>query len=798
MLTSSGAKLLDFGLAKWRESGSRPLNATALPTAAADVTTPGAVMGTVQYMAPEQLEGRDTDTRTDIFAFGLIVYEMLTGKRAFAGKSRAILIASILTGEPDPLTEVQPTTPLALEHTVARCLQKDPEERWQTAHDVLVRLQWIAGGGAGGAPATVIARQHRRERRVLIALGVFAFLAAVLAFPAILYMRGSAEPDAFEFRMPVLGLSPASIAVSPDGQSIAFVLRPNTQEPAALYVRPVGSLASRRLGGTEEAGLPFWSPDSKYVAFVTGGKLKKVEASGGPPQNITDAADFTGGSWNGEGTILFGSRKGLFRVSSEGGKAEPVTTVEGEESGHFWPHFMPDGRSFLYLVWSEQVSNRAIFSGSLDSKARTKRMAAESNVAYAPGYLFFHREATLFAQPFNAKKLAFSGDAVHVADGLGFNSGDGRGNFDVSQNGTLIYFQGATAAAASGRGQTAATVQFGWVSPSGLPLGAAGEAGPFGDMDLSPDGKLVAVTRQETGAPGADIWMIDWQRAGVATRLTLDPGDDINPVWAPDSARLAFTSYRKGNADIYVMNVTGGAGGESPLLETPANESVKAWSSDGRYIAYLSGQDNNEDIYVLPLTADGKAEKPVPLVPGPFLKGEPQFSFDGKWLAYTANKNGTFQVYVTSLPAGDQTIQISVDGGGQPRWRKDGKELYYRTLDNRIMAVDIKAGAKVEPGAPRFLFVPIVANPMTTNPTRHQLAVTPDGQRFLLRVPPGQQPAAGAGGRSSVPTISPVTNIQSVASAAPRGGRGAPANGFTVRLHWTSALREAGKAGAGQ
>jgi dipeptidyl aminopeptidase/acylaminoacyl peptidase len=246
------------------------------------------------------------------------------------------------------------------------------------------------------------------------------------------------------------------------------------------------------------------------------------------------------------------------------------------------------------------------------------------------------------------------------------------------------------------------------------------------------------------------------------------------------------------------MNVTGGAGGESPLLETPANESVKAWSSDGRYIAYLSGQDNNEDIYVLPLTADGKAEKPVPLVPGPFLKGEPQFSFDGKWLAYTANKNGTFQVYVTSLPAGDQTIQISVDGGGQPRWRKDGKELYYRTLDNRIMAVDIKAGAKVEPGAPRFLFVPIVANPMTTNPTRHQLAVTPDGQRFLLRVPPGQQPAAGAGGRSSVPTISPVTNIQSVASAAPRGGRGAPANGFTVRLHWTSALREAGKAGAGQ
>lgn len=783
MLTETGAKLLDFGLAEFRPSQAPPPSGQSGPRQGEALNSP--------YAAPEQYEGKPADARSDIFAFGAVLYEMVTGKKAFEGRSRAALIAAIATADPEPLRVAQPKAPRALEHVVERCLAKDPDNRWQTAHDLTVQLRWIAEGGAhGAASGPDAARARKRERLIRVLLGAAVLMMVALAFPAVRYFRGPGELERVEFRVPVRGLSQADIALSPDGQTMALVLRPEAQGTASLYVRRVGAVAFQRLGGTDDATQPFFSPDSRFIAFVAGGRLKKVSVLGGAPQDIAEAQGFSGGAWNREGIILFGSAKGLLRVSAEGGKPAAVTTIDAQETGHYWPGFLPDGRRFLYLAWSGQAANRAVFVGKLDSKEKTKLLAAESNAAYAaPGYVLFHREASLFAQPFDAGKLALRGDPVHVADQVATSSANGRGNFDVSQNGVLLYYQG-TVNVAAGRGGTVGNFQLGWVDRSGRALADAGETGTFGDFDLSPDGKLIAITRQDPGSPGADIWVTDWQRAGNSTRLTLDPADDINPVWSPDGTRVAFTTYRKGNADIYVKNANG-VGAETPLLESSNDEIVEDWSKDGRYIAYLSGQDNFQDIYALPMSGEKPSpdQKPFPLVQGHFQKNQPQFSYDGKWLAYTSDESGQFEVYVISFPALDQKLKVSTEGGGQPRWRKDGKELYYRApASTAIMAVDIKTSGKLESGVPHALFTPTQRGTVGANPIRHQLAVTPDGQRFLLRI-------ASAGGGRGVGG-SGVTNAPAQFFApgqtGGRGGRGGLVTfGLTVIQHWTTALGKA-------
>jgi serine/threonine protein kinase/Tol biopolymer transport system component len=793
------AKLLDLGVAEPEGSGASG-GATAaaigggasLLTTKVQVAAQSTIVGQVDYLAPEQIEGKQPDTRTDLFAFGVVLYEMLTGRKAFEGKSRAVLMAAIMTAEPDPLLTAQPLAPPALDHVLKRCLAKDPDDRWQTAHDLLIQLRWLAGSGAVTS-AAASAKDRRRRWLMRAALGAAVVAAAALIAPIATYVRGSGDREPFQFRTPVVGLNNADISISPDGRMLAFMARPNAQQPSSLFVRPVGSLDSRRLAGTDDATQPFWSPDSRYIGFTAGGKLKKVEAVGGPPQDIADAPGFSGGAWNQAGTVVFGTPKGLFSVSAEGGKPAALTTVEKTESGHFWPRFLPDGRHYIYLVWSAEATNRALFVAALDSKDRTRLMAAETNAAYAaPGYLLFHREATVFAQPFDAKKLAFTGDAVQIAGGVGYDPSSGRGNFDVSQNDRLLYFQGDVGGNAPiGRGQTGVNMQLGWLGRTGQLLAGAGDAAAQGDFDVSPDGKLIAVTRQE--GTGADIWVIDWQRAGNATRLTLDPGDDVGPVWSPDGTRVAFTSYRKGNADIYVKNANG-VGPDTPLLESTTNEIVKAWSRDGRYIAYLSGQDNFLDIYVLPQFGD---KKPIPVVQGRYRKSEPQISFDGKWLAYTSDESGQFEVYVVSFPAADQKLKVSRDGGGQPRWRGDGKELYYRAPDNRINSVDITAGARIEAGVPKLMVAPAFNNQMTRDPTRHQLSVTPDGQQVLVRVPVGQVQGgrAGAGVPQASTVFDPVSgqaggrgNLFFNGGVAGGGvGRGFAAGvpGLTVISNWT-------------
>ena len=393
ILTPGGAKLLDFALVNTAPSGQGTVSATELRT---KVTLPGVPDDIVRYMAPEQLEGREADARSDIFAFGAIVYEMVTGEKAFEGRNRPMLIAAITSLDPYPMSKNQPDSTPTLDHVVQRCLAKNPDDRWQTAHDLLVQLRWAAEGGDVLLAATR-ARQ-KRERRVLAVVAAAVFFFAVAATQAFVYWNGENEDEPFQLRVPVTGLSSSDISISPDGKLLAVVAKPNTQEPSWLFVRPVGSTEFRRLIGTEESAQPFWSPDSRSIGFTAGGRLKRVDATGGAPKDLGASPGFTGGAWSKNGTILFGSEKGLHRVSAEGGKPELITPVEKEEGGHFWPSFLPDGQHYLYLSWPADPANRAVFAGQLGSTDRTKVMAVESNAVYAdPGYILFHRQATLYA-----------------------------------------------------------------------------------------------------------------------------------------------------------------------------------------------------------------------------------------------------------------------------------------------------------------------------------------------------------------------------------------------------------------
>ena len=803
MLTKRGPKLLDFGLAKASavvEAVAGGVHAGSMLPTAADVTTPGTVLGTVQYMAPEQLEGKEADARTDIFAFGVVLYEMLTGKKPFHGKSKTLVMSAILTSDPQPLVHARPMTPASLDHFVRRCLAKDPEERWQTMHDLLIQLRWMAGRGSLAAGAATQTRGQRILRRAGAAAIV---MAGVLAFPAAMYLW-KGEVEELVFRSPVVGISGQNVAISPDGRTVSFIA--TAPQPRALYVRPVRSIDSRRIAGTEDAEQPFWSPDSRSIGFVVGGRLKRVDVDGGAPKDIAAVADFSGGAWNQDGTIIFGSSKGLMRVSAEGGTPESVTTLEKGESGHFWPAFLPDGQRFVYTAWTTQPGGRAVVSGTLGTQDRVKIMDAESNAVYAaPGYLVFHREASVFARRFDARGRQASGEAFHLADGVAFSPTSGRGAFSVSQAGTLIYFQGAGGSEGrGGRGGTNTNMQLGWMGRNSEILGPAVDAGEYGDFDLSNDGRQIAITRQDAGVPGADVWVIDWERNGASTRITFDPADDINPIWSNDNKRIAYTSFRNGNADIYVRN-SNATGPETPLVKSPAEERVSSWSSDGRYLLYVSGISTvSDDIYAQPLTPDGLPDgKALLLVSGPGEKAGPVLSYDRKWLAYVTTESGTAEVVVTSFPDGRERIPISKGGGGQPVWKRDGRELYYRLpSDNTVMAVQITPGPALIAGIPKRLFRPIVNNGMTRNPFRRQLSVTADGVRFLVRVP--VQTAVGSPNGALPPGLviylegdaRQAIPVQAIAGRARGGGqraRGAGApfaqyNGLTVMLNWTRKL----------
>jgi Tol biopolymer transport system component len=776
IVTASGPKLLDFGLAK-RQTGftssgsSRP---AAPPSAAmlasqartlSNLTVPGVILGTLQYMSPEQLEGLEADPRTDIFAFGTVLHEMITGKKAFEGKSRILLMSAIATAEPEPLSTTQPETPKALDHVVKTCLAKDPQDRWQTARDLLAELEWIgeagADAGTGGGRSAAPARR-KRDRLSAILLAVAALLVAATALPAGLYFRGPRAEEEFRLQIPLSGSAQpfdtvgngpnadraragTNFALSPDGRSLAFVSKITGTDPNALYVRPIGSVTPQKLVVIEDvsphATQPFWSGDGRFIGFVTSGKLKKIEASGGPPQDICEAAGFSGGAWNREGTILFGSATGLFRVSGEGGKPEAVTTLESGESGHFWPQFSPDGRRYLYTAWNAEASKRAVVVGILGSKEKTRVLAAESNAAYAePGFLVFHRGNAVYAQPFDWKKPALRGEPARVADEVGYVSTNGWSDFAVSPNGVLVYFQSGGGVAGQGSAETIEW-QLAWIDRGGRVLETPGPPGAYRGMEVSPDGKRIAVHRHD--AVGGNIIVIEPR--GSTTSLTFDATHhNSSPIWSPNGDRIAYSALVKGKWGLY-QTLSSGSGTPELLYESELPKAPMSWSPDGKRIVFwVQDSKNGGDLWLLPLEGDKQA---VPLIASPFNETHGQISPDGKWIAYTSNSTGRNEIYVQPFPSGSGRYQVSFHGGDWPRWRKDSKELFYHAiatnLDNpattgffrggSLLSADVNvSGAVFEPGSPKEIVRTYGVNIPHNGGDYQTYAVSADGKQILM------------------------------------------------------------------
>ena len=735
MLTKSGAKLLDFGLAKFQDnaSGSVFSGLSNVATERVSLTGEGAILGTFQYMAPEQLEGQDADARTDIFAFGAVVYEMATGNKAFTGKSQASLIGAILRDEAPTISTSQSMTPPALDRVVKTCLAKDPDDRWQSARDLTQELKWIAEGGSqSGIQVSRSTDSKNRERIAWIVAAVFLAAAVMLAIPYVFH-SSPAEPGIVRFNItpPEKATFGDSSAISPDGRLLAFTAK-ETDGKASLWIRPLDSVTPKALSGTEGAEFPFWSPDSRFIGFFAENKLKKIDISGGRPQTLCDVTgNPRGGSWNGD-TIIFTPdfTTPLYKVSAAGGAPSPLTEFDPsrKENSHRWPCFFPDGRHFLYFARTSGEVGKAIFVGSLDSNERKLLFDCESRAIIASAdntssnarpSLLFIRDKTLMAQSFDERNLKLSGDAYPIAEDIelyGESGPTGYGAFSVSADGILAYRAGVSS-----------IVQFVWVDRANKQLTPVGIPALYSEPCLSPDEKRVVFDKTEPQPKSGDIWLLDLSR-GTTTRFTFNPSTDVCPLWSPDGTRIVFSSNRNGQHDLYQKNSTG-TGSEESLLHTGVDLYADDWSPDGRYILYESTDPKTKfDLWVLPMTGD---RKPYPFLQTEFNETHSQMSPDGRWVAYVSDESGRPEVYVQSFAASGGKWQISTSGGDQPKWRRDGKELFYLSSARRLMSVSVTSGAAFEAGIPVELFeVFLPIKSMTGD--RNDYVVADNGQRFLV------------------------------------------------------------------
>ena len=726
MLTKSGVKLLDFGLAKLAAGPvSGVSQATSLPTALQEsqpLTTRGTILGTFQYMAPEQLEGGEADARSDIFAFGCVLYEMLTGQKAFTGKSQASLIGSIMNTEPPPISSIQPMIPPALDRIVKGCLAKEPEHRWHTAHDVMLQLQWIAEGGSQvGLPAPVVARRKSREK---LAWGLFAAALLSAAALGVAFVRRAPRPAPlvrFDIVPPPEVATMDVPRISPDGRLLAFDAT-DMEGKARIWVRPLSSLTAQPLVGTEGGVRPFWSPDSKHIGFIADGVMKKVDVAGGPPTKICDAPGGSDGTWSSEGVILWDGTGNdpIHRVSAAGGTRTVAVALDTakKETSVGWPQFLPDGKHYIYLVTGEKPEDSVYWIGSIDSSEKKKLAPAQTLVQYAPpGYLLFVRDRTLVAQPFDASARRITGEAVPLAEKIGTDN-VGLARFSVSNDGVLAYRTGET----GGR--------LLWRDRTGKELDTLGDPGDYSNPSPSPAGDRLAYGLTDSRSVKGDIWIRDLAR-GVSSRFTLGPGNNYRSVWSPDGGTIVFSSDRTGVIDLY-EKATRGSGEEKLLLHSDEPKSAASWSKDGKYIAFAGRNPKTQwDLWALPTFGD---RKPIAIAVTPFSEMTPMFSPDGRFVAYVSNESGRDEIYVQTFPERGGKWQVSNGGGSDPSWRGDGKEIFYRSPDQQLMAVEIRLGADFQAGVPHALF-PIRIRP--GNP-RNKFAPSLDGQRFIIAAPLGR------------------------------------------------------------
>jgi serine/threonine protein kinase/Tol biopolymer transport system component len=740
MLTKTGVKLLDFGLAKAVAPANPRSSLTALPTQHA-LTQEGTILGTFQYMAPEQLEGKDADARTDIFALGAVLYEMATGKKAFSGGTQASLISSILRDEPQPISQVQPMSPPALDHVVKKSLAKDPDDRWQNAADLGGELKWIAEGGSQ-TRASVLA-SGTRARRDWLAWSVAGLLLVATAFLGneVRRLRRSPRPQAVHsFLVPpektsfrLTGDDSAPIVLAPDGRSTAF------GAAGKLWVGSLATGAVRGLAGTDGGTFPFWSPDNRFIGFFSDGKLRIVEASGGPVRAIADAPNARGGAWSSRGVIVFAPdfRLGLFRVAVSGGPAAPFTQMEeGKHSTHRWPSFLPDGKHLLYLAANHanpRSEDSGIYLADLDGGTPRRLMPSYGSAQYASGWLLSVRDTSLLAFPFDARRLTVRDQPVRVADDVNFDLGVWRGSFTASENGVLAY-----QLAQAGIGG-----QLTWCDSSGRRLSTVGEKSEAYSPQLSPDGRRALVI---LGDPNNDIWVYELER-GVRTRLTTAAQVTVSPIWSPDGTMILYVSQERPRPPLeFLMMImpSDSAGDRKVLYRSKERIEPTDWSRDGRFVLVDRGNIGAQDVWAVPVAEPARA---FPLVQTQFPERAGQVSPDGRWVAYQSLQTGRNEIYVTPFPGGGARWQVSGGGGTQARWSPDGRELYFVSADDDLTVASVDGtGSRFEVKDVRPLFrVNLYRGPRVG---LHSYVVSPDGKRFLVN----------DAGEAGVPRVALVTN----------------------------------------